>query len=185
VASLTTSQGFLPDVFRSGCPHDRKWVFGEERRFISFGHRYEEKKERGKIMTSILYMLMWGITVGLSGGISVQGGWSEEVWAKTTERNDYRIFLMQEVAQMEKKKEGQGVAPNLPPPENDPEMVIKPDVPADPDAVVVPPPIDPEMSVDPATREPMTKEQLEELQEKGSSGEEQPGHGKKSLPGSK
>ncbi len=129
-------------------------------------------------MKSILNMFMWGITVGLSGGISIQEGWSEEVWAKTTERNDNRIFLMQEVVQMEKKKEGEGVVPNLPPPENDPEMVIKPDVPADPDAVVVPPPIDPEMAVNPATREPMTKEKLEELQEKGSSAEEQPGNEK-------
>lgn len=56
------------------------------------------------------------------------------------------------------------------PPNNDAEMVIKPKVPADPDAVVTPPVVDPEMAVDPITRQPMTEEKLdrrtpEELEE--------------------
>lgn len=49
------------------------------------------------------------------------------------------------------------------PPVHDPEMVIHPEVPADPDAVVTPPVVDPEMAVDPATRQPMTKEKLDNL----------------------
>jgi hypothetical protein len=49
------------------------------------------------------------------------------------------------------------------PPTNDSEMVIKPDVPPDPDAIITPPVVDPEMAVDPSTRQPMTSEKLEQL----------------------
>ena len=60
------------------------------------------------------------------------------------------------------KKKPQNTQP-VPPSNNDAEMVIKPDVPADPDAVVIPPVVDPEMAVDPTTRQPMTEEKLERL----------------------
>ena len=60
------------------------------------------------------------------------------------------------------KQKPQNTQPG-PPSNNDAEMVIKPDVPADPDAVVTPPVVDPEMAVDPTTRQPMTEEKLEQL----------------------
>ena len=69
--------------------------------------------------------------------------------------------------------------PSIPPPVNDPEMVVKPDVPPDPDAVVIPPPIDSEMAVDPATREPLTPEELEEMNKLGK---ENPEHEQQELP---
>ena len=60
-------------------------------------------------------------------------------------------------------------------------MVIKPETPPDPDAVVTPPVVDPEMAVDPATRQPMTPEKLDRLTpeelEKGF-----PDKGKKGFP---
>jgi hypothetical protein len=56
-------------------------------------------------------------------------------------------------------------------------MVIQPNTPHDPDAVVIPPILDSEMAVDPATRQPMTEEKLERLTPEGlendSPGEEQ------------
>jgi hypothetical protein len=51
-------------------------------------------------------------------------------------------------------------------PAYDSDMVIQPDVPPDPDAVVEPPPVDPEMAVDPMTRQPKTKEDLEGFKER-------------------
>lgn len=57
--------------------------------------------------------------------------------------------------------------PGIAPPVHDPEMVIHPEVPIDPDAVVTPPVVDPEMAIDPATRQPMTKEQLEQFSPQG------------------
>lgn len=78
------------------------------------------------------------------------------------------IYLVEQEGQQApggKKPSTEKDFPTLPAPENDPEMVIKPDVPPNPDAVIIPPPTDPEMAVDPATREPMTKERLEDLQQ--------------------
>jgi hypothetical protein len=48
--------------------------------------------------------------------------------------------------------------------------VVKPDVPPNPESIITPPPVDPEMAVDPFTREPMTKEDLEDLQQREKSG---------------
>lgn len=53
--------------------------------------------------------------------------------------------------------------PPVIPPTHDSEMVVKPEVPLDPDAVVTPPVVDPEMAVDPATGERLTEEKLERL----------------------
>ena len=72
--------------------------------------------------------------------------------------------------------------PSIPPPVNDPEMVIKPDAPPDPDAVVIPPPIDSEMAVDPATRKPLTPEELEEMNKLGK---ENPEREQQELPETK
>ncbi len=74
------------------------------------------------------------------------------------------------------EKENSPTTPPVVPPTNDSEMVIKPDMPPDPDAVVTPPVIDPEMAVDPATRQPMTPEKLERLEK------EIPDEGKKGFP---
>jgi hypothetical protein len=60
------------------------------------------------------------------------------------------------------KKEPHNNQPGLPP-SNDAEMVVKPDVPPNPEAVVTPPVVDPEMVVDPTTRQPITEEKLERL----------------------
>lgn len=57
--------------------------------------------------------------------------------------------------------------PGIAPPVHDPDMVIHPEMPADPDAIVTPPVVDSEMAVDPATRQPMTKDQLEQLTPQG------------------
>ncbi|HNP59655.1 MAG TPA: hypothetical protein PKM72_02380 [Nitrospirales bacterium] len=64
--------------------------------------------------------------------------------------------------QFGEKKDLQKPQPVIPP-NNDAEMVIKPDVPTNPEAVITPPVVDPEMAVDPTTRQPMTDEKLEEL----------------------
>ncbi len=48
-------------------------------------------------------------------------------------------------------------------PPNDAEMVVEPDIPPDPEAVVTPPVVDPEMVLDPSTRQPMTEEKLEQI----------------------
>ncbi|HSF10755.1 MAG TPA: hypothetical protein VLA60_15195 [Nitrospirales bacterium] len=58
-------------------------------------------------------------------------------------------------------KEPRNTQPIVPP--NDSEMVVEPDIPPNPEAVVTPPVVDPEMVVDPTTREPMTEEKLERL----------------------
>lgn len=58
-------------------------------------------------------------------------------------------------------KEPRNTQPIIPP--NDSEMVVEPDIPPNPEAVVTPPVVDPEMVVDPTTREPMTEEKLERL----------------------
>ncbi len=63
---------------------------------------------------------------------------------------------------LEDRKDPQNTQPSIPP-NNDAEMVIKPDVPADPEAVVTPPVVDPGMAVDPTTRKPMTEDKLERL----------------------
>jgi hypothetical protein len=47
-------------------------------------------------------------------------------------------------------------------------MVINPDVPPDPDAIITPPVVDPDMAVDPSTRQPMTSEKLEKLRPEDS-----------------
>jgi hypothetical protein len=60
--------------------------------------------------------------------------------------------------------------PAIPPPSIDPGIVVQPDVPQNPKSIITPPPVDPEMAVDPFTREPMTKEDLEDLQQKNESG---------------
>ncbi len=61
----------------------------------------------------------------------------------------------------ELNKEPRNTQPIVPP--NDSEMVVEPDIPPNPEAVVTPPVVDPEMVVDPTTREPMTEEKLERL----------------------
>ncbi|GJL70048.1 MAG: hypothetical protein NPIRA06_26830 [Nitrospirales bacterium] len=61
----------------------------------------------------------------------------------------------------ELNKEPRNTQPIIPP--NDSEMVVEPDIPPHPEAVVTPPVVDPEMVVDPSTREPMTEEKLERL----------------------
>lgn len=58
-------------------------------------------------------------------------------------------------------KEPRNTQPTIPP--NDAEMVVEPDIPPNPEAVVTPPVVDPEMVLDPTTREPMTEEKLERL----------------------
>lgn len=58
-------------------------------------------------------------------------------------------------------QEPRNTQPFIPP--NDSEMVVEPDIPPNPEAVVTPPVVDPEMVVDPTTREPMTEEKLERL----------------------
>ena len=58
-------------------------------------------------------------------------------------------------------KEPQDTQPIIPP--NDSEMVVEPAIQPNPEAVVAPPVVDPEMVVDPTTREPMTEEKLERL----------------------
>ena len=45
----------------------------------------------------------------------------------------------------------------------DSEMVVEPEIPPNPEAVVTPPVVDPEMVLDPTTRQPMTEEKLERL----------------------
>lgn len=52
-------------------------------------------------------------------------------------------------------------SPVIPP--MDSEMVVEPDIPPDPEAVVTPPVVDPEMVLDPITRQPMTEEKLEQI----------------------
>ncbi|GJL58307.1 MAG: hypothetical protein NPIRA03_11640 [Nitrospirales bacterium] len=63
--------------------------------------------------------------------------------------------------QPEENKEPRKSQPTIPP--NDAEMVVEPDIPPDPEAVVTPPVVDPEMVLDPSTREPMTEEKLEQI----------------------
>lgn len=72
-----------------------------------------------------------------------------------------------EKGQEEGERDSGHASPGIAPPVHDSDMVIHPEMPTDPDAVVTPPVVDPEMAVDPATRQPMTKEQLEELTPRG------------------
>ncbi len=51
------------------------------------------------------------------------------------------------------------------PPVKDSEIVIKPDLPHDPDAVVHPPIIDQEMVLDPVTRNPVSQDHLQDKKE--------------------
>lgn len=73
-----------------------------------------------------------------------------------------------------RKNDSNTKKPMNPPPLHDPGMVIQPDFPPDPDAVIIPPPIDPDMAVDPVTREPMTREELENLNKNDQSDESSP-----------
>jgi hypothetical protein len=73
-------------------------------------------------------------------------------------------------------------APSIPPPPLDPGIVVKPDVPPNPESIITPPPVDPEMAVDPFTREPMTKEDLEGLQQREKSGDTIPDQEKQRRP---
>lgn len=112
----------------------------------------------------ILFIFTCGFSIlFLAGDISRAVERVEIAW-----REQPLIYLVEQEGQQApggKKPSTEKDFPTLPAPENDPEMVIKPDVPPNPDAVVIPPPTDPEMAVDPATREPMRKEKLEDLQQ--------------------
>ena len=99
--------------------------------------------------------------------ILLLSGMMSFLWSPPTKARE-RIIINQvhQVLPMKTPIDDQESLGTLPdhPPTNDPEMVIKPDVPAPPGSVVDPPVIDPEMALDPATREPMTREELESLQ---------------------
>ncbi|MEX2492446.1 MAG: hypothetical protein WD425_11855 [Nitrospirales bacterium] len=71
------------------------------------------------------------------------------------------------------------------PPVNDSEMVIDPNVPVDSDAVISPPPLDPEIAVDPVTGKPMTKEDLENLDTFNELNRKFPEHGDPDHQGAK
>lgn len=70
-------------------------------------------------------------------------------------------FSAETLVQDAPDKEPRETLPTVPP--NDAEMVVEPDIPPNPEAVVTPPVVDPEMVLDPTTRQPMTKEKLERL----------------------
>lgn len=64
---------------------------------------------------------------------------------------------------MKSSDQGEGESTPTLPPMKDSEMVVPPPVSSNPDSIVRPPPIDPEMVIDPVTREPITKEELQQL----------------------
>ncbi|MFZ1747492.1 MAG: hypothetical protein WBO24_02340 [Nitrospirales bacterium] len=104
---------------------------------------------------------MWPVVLGISVillmnashlpmGVSGSGVPKPSISAETIVQNQPGV-----------NKEPHNTQPTIPP--NDAEMVVKPDVPPNPEAVVNPPVVDPEMVVDPTTRQPMTEEKLERL----------------------
>jgi hypothetical protein len=103
------------------------------------------------------------ISVSLSMMAGVERGFSAAGMVDGTTNPEQSGQVVQERNPLGKQKSPQQ-SPTIPPPVHDPEMVIKPDVPPDPDAVVIPPTLDSEMAVDPATREPVTPEELKERQ---------------------
>lgn len=130
-------------------------------------------------MQIVVFVCACGLSLFPAGSISHSLERAEVAWGEPL------IYLVEQEGQQTprgKKPSTEKDLPTLPPPENDPEMVIKPDVPPNPDAVVIPPPIDPEMAVDPATREPMTKEKLEDLQQSETPDDERPGEETPSSP---
>jgi hypothetical protein len=140
------------------------------------------------IMKNIHVLLATGILLLLPEGYGFSfqppEGFQRATVEKTAQKEGEDFATEQERLKQENRKnrEAQDKLPDLPPPPNDPEMVIKPDVPPDPDAVIIPPPVDPEMAVDPTTREPMTKEDVEDLHDKDPSGGGTPDERGKSLP---
>jgi hypothetical protein len=122
-----------------------------------------QKKE--ELMKTIIVIWILGIStmLGAERGFSLESSGSDAgtifIIEKGTQNKHDRDPL--------EKGDSEKDLPTIPPPVNDPEMVIKPDAPPDPDAVVIPPPIDSEMAVDPETREPLTAEELEQLNKLG------------------
>lgn len=112
-----------------------------------------KKTDKGALVLSISVVLMlnaMNFPIGLSGS-------SAQILLISADRAQEN-----EMSSSGEKEKPQNTHP-VTPPNNDAEMVIKPDVPADPEAVVTPPVVDPEMALDPTTRQPMTEEKLERL----------------------
>ncbi len=108
-----------------------------------------------------LKMDMWLVVLGISVillmnasyspmGLSGLGGPKPAISAETNEEDPPGL-----------NEELRKTQPIIPP--NDAEMVVEPDIPPNPEAVVTPPVVDPEMVLDPTTRQPMTEEKLERL----------------------
>lgn len=126
-----------------------------------------KKADKGVLVLSISMVLLLN-AMNFPMGLSGSSGQKLLISAARAQEN--------EMSSPDEKKKPQNTQPAIPP-NNDADMVIKPDVPADPEAVVTPPVVDPEMAVDPTTRQPMTEEKLERLTpeelEKNAPGEKQ------------